>query len=126
MPATAVWSSIRNGIRLVKLNRGIHVSANRCQQLPSSTKPVVQQKPQKTKKPESEFQKKVGKDFIRIWTSYFIITVVGITVFYNAKKEVDQSRKNAMLLKKEIFQNENTEKYPSRREMVEAEKLKRT
>ena len=70
----------------------------------------------------SNFKKRVGPNFIKIWVSYVFIVVGGITTFYYAKKEVEQNRQNAMKIKKEIFTNDEKEKYPNRLEKVLAER----
>jgi hypothetical protein len=107
------------------LVRNLYANSIRLQQASVTNQPVSQktapvQPPLQSKK--SKFTRKVGVDFVRIWTSYLLITIGGITLFYFAKKEVDQSRQNAMKLKKEIFTNEDAQKYPSRRDVLEAEK----
>jgi hypothetical protein len=64
-------------------------------------------------------KQRLGQHFLKIWGSFFVIIVCGITTFYYAKKEVDQNRQLAMRTKKDIFNAD--EKYPNRLEMARAE-----
>lgn len=67
-----------------------------------------------------------GKNLIKISTWYMVIIVVGITIFYYAKKDVYQNRVENMKIRKEIATLSTTEdaakKYPSRLELIRREK----
>ncbi len=72
------------------------------------------------------YKNRFGPNLFRISTSYLLIVAVGITTFYFAKKEVDQHRQQAMIVKKEIA--ENSKMYPNRGEIIKnerAEQLKK-
>lgn len=69
------------------------------------------------------WSERLGPDFLKIWTSYLIIVVCGITTFYFAKKEVDKNRQETMKIKKEIFNKEQDDaKYPSRYLMMKQQR----
>ena len=64
----------------------------------------------------------VGPNLTRITLSYLVIVITGITTFYFAKKEIDGERQKQMKIKHEI--NKPNIKYPSRLELIKAEKEK--
>ena len=57
----------------------------------------------------------------KISLSYMVIIAIGLTTFYIAKKDVDKNRQRNMKIRQEI--EASTRKYPSRQELIEAEKL---
>jgi hypothetical protein len=65
------------------------------------------------------YKNRFGPNLFRISASYLFIVAVGITTFYFAKKEVDQQRQHAMIIKKEINDNKS---YPNRADIIKAER----
>lgn len=69
----------------------------------------------------------LGIRLTKITASYFGIMALGIGIFYLAKKDVDSNRHNLMKIKQELNQNAlDTVKYPSRFDLIKAEKEKGT
>jgi len=66
------------------------------------------------------YPNRLGPNISKISLSYMLIITVGITTFYFAKQEINESRAEALRIKKEI--DTYKEKYPNRFEMLEKEK----
>lgn len=68
-----------------------------------------------------------GIRLTKIMVSYFGIMALGIGVFYFAKKDVDSNRHNLMKVKQQLarLDSPDVDKYPSRYELIKAEKQKR-
>lgn len=64
----------------------------------------------------------LGIRLSKIMISYFGIMAVGITIFVIAKKDVDKNRHNMMKVKQELGRNEYDERYPSRFDLIKAER----
>ena len=66
------------------------------------------------------YTNRFGPNITKISLSYMLIITVGITTFYFAKREINESRAEALRVKKEI--DTYKEKYPNRFDMLEKEK----
>lgn len=64
----------------------------------------------------------LGVRLTKIMVSYFGIMALGLTIFFVAKKDVDKNRHNMMKIKQELSKNEYDEKYPSRFDLIKAER----
>ena len=66
-----------------------------------------------------------GPNLFRISVAYIVIIVFGITTFYFAKRNVDHNRQETMKIKKQIADaSEKSTQYPSRFELLKAEREK--
>jgi hypothetical protein len=66
------------------------------------------------------YKNRFGPNITKISLSYLFIITAGITTFYFAKREINESRAEALRVKKEI--DTYKEKYPNRFELLEREK----
>lgn len=66
----------------------------------------------------------LGIRLTKITLSYFGIMALGIAIFVIAKKDVDSNRHNLMKVKQELAKNETDERYPSRFDLIKAEKAR--
>lgn len=63
-----------------------------------------------------------GIRLTKIMVGYFSIMALGISLFVIAKKDVDGNRNNLMKVKQELAKNEADARYPSRFDLIKAEK----
>ncbi len=64
----------------------------------------------------------LGVRLTKITASYFAIMALGIAVFVIAKKDVEKNRHNLMKIKQELSRLDSQAQYPSRYELIKAEK----
>ncbi len=87
----------------------------------ASTDTILKYQQQAANASKTLYNNRFGPNLVRITLSYMAIIVGGISIFYLAKKEIGNSRQEAMNVKREIFLEPN-DKYPNRFEIIKAEK----
>lgn len=85
-------------------------------------KPLFEKQTVNTDLKKAGLKQLLGIRLTKIMVSYFGIMALGITIFVIAKKDVDKNRHNMMKIKQELSKNEYDEKYPSRFDLIKAER----